>query len=275
MKDKNMYGSLVADKIYANIGSLEGSRTMIITDSEERFKGSPSDIYVTKKVKEVLSRKGNIEIISLEGEVNDESLSSYISSKEVEYDSVMVQLPVKGVDIENVVGSIPHNKDIDGFNPTNLGNLVRGKECLLPCTPKAVMEILEYYGINVVGKIVSVVGRSNLVGKPLAIMLINAGATVISCNSKTNLVDVLPLSDIVISAIGKPKYIGKELIKEGAILIDVGINRDPITNRLVGDFNYDDVYDKCSMITPVPGGVGPVTVACLIHNIKNTIKGEK
>lgn len=270
MKDKNIYGKPVADKIYSNITSLEESKTLIITDSEDRFKGSPSDIYVTKKSLEILSRRGEIDIVSLEGDVNDESLSSYISSVEKDYSSVMVQLPVKGVDIENVVSSIPHNKDIDGFNPTNLGNLLRGREGLEPCTPKAVMSILDYYGIDVEGKIVSVVGRSNLVGKPLAVMLINAGATVISCNSKTNLSEVLPISDIVISAIGKPKYIGKELIKEGAVLIDVGINRDPIINNLVGDFDYDDVYEKCSMITPVPGGVGPVTVACLINNIHKT-----
>jgi len=180
--------------------------------------------------------------------------------------AILVQLPIpKHISVERVFSEVALNKDVDGFNSINVGKLVAGNEAAVPCTPKGVVRMLEEIGIELTGKNVVVVGRSNIVGKPVASMLLNRNATVSVCHSKTkNLSDVTKTADILIAAVGKPKMITADMVKEGAVVIDVGINK--VNNKLVGDVDFESVKNKASWISPVPGGVGPMTVAMLLEN---------
>jgi len=160
---------------------------------------------------------------------------------------------------------------VDGFHPYNVGLLNIGEDCLMPCTPFGVMNMMADYGIELTGKNAVVIGRSNIVGKPVAAMLTKANATVTICHSKTkNLPDVCANADILVAAIGKPKFVTKEFVKDGAVVIDVGINR--VDGKLCGDVDFEDVKDKCSYITPVPGGVGPMTITTLMQNTLKAFK---
>lgn len=180
---------------------------------------------------------------------------------------ILVQLPLpEHINAEKVLGLIPAKKDVDGFSAENTGKLCLGEECLVACTPHGVMKILEEYGVEVKGKRAVVVGRSNIVGKPMAMLLLNADATVTVCHSKTkNLQEECKNADIIVAAIGKPKFITGEMVKDGAVVVDVGMNRDE-NGKLCGDVDFDKVKDKCSYITPVPGGVGPMTITMLMFN---------
>lgn len=180
---------------------------------------------------------------------------------------ILVQLPLpEHINAEKVLGLIPAKKDVDGFSAENTGKLCLGEECLVACTPHGVMKILEEYGVEVKGKRAVVVGRSNIVGKPMAMLLLNADATVTVCHSKTkNLQEECQNADILVAAIGKPKFITCEMVKDGAVVVDVGMNRDE-NGKLCGDVDFDKVKDKCSYITPVPGGVGPMTITMLMFN---------
>lgn len=180
---------------------------------------------------------------------------------------ILVQLPLpEHINAEKVLGLIPAQKDVDGFSAENTGKLCLGEECLVACTPHGVMKILEEYGVEVKGKRAVVVGRSNIVGKPMAMLLLNADATVTVCHSKTkNLQEECQNADILVAAIGKPKFITCEMVKDGAVVVDVGMNRDE-NGKLCGDVDFDKVKDKCSYITPVPGGVGPMTITMLMFN---------
>ncbi len=180
---------------------------------------------------------------------------------------ILVQLPLpEHINAEKVLGLIPAKKDVDGFSAENTGKLCLGEECLVACTPHGVMKILEEYGVEVKGKRAVVVGRSNIVGKPMALLLLNADATVTVCHSKTkNLQEECQNADILVAAIGKPKFITCEMVKDGAVVVDVGMNRDE-NGKLCGDVDFDKVKDKCSYITPVPGGVGPMTITMLMFN---------
>ena len=185
-------------------------------------------------------------------------------------DGILVQLPLpKHIDQDSVLNLIPADKDVDGFLPENLGNLAMGTPSTISCTPFGVMKLLKYEGIELSGKNAVVVGRSNIVGKPMAMLLLNENCTVTVCHSKTNdLAEICKKADILVAAIGKPKFITENMIKEGAILIDVGINRTE--NGLVGDIDFENVKNKASYITPVPGGVGPMTIAMLMENTYNS-----
>lgn len=180
---------------------------------------------------------------------------------------ILVQLPLpEHINAEKVLGLIPAKKDVDGFSAENTGKLCLGEECLVACTPHGVMKILEEYGVEVKGKRAVVVGRSNIVGKPMAMLLLNADATVTVCHSKTkNLQEECQNADILVAAIGKPKFITCEMVKDGAVVVDVGMNRDE-NGKLCGDVDFDKVKDKCSYITLVPGGVGPMTITMLMFN---------
>lgn len=181
-------------------------------------------------------------------------------------DGILVQMPLPAhLDEERVIERISPAKDVDGFHPENMGKLLRGLPALKACTPWGVIELLDEYGINIEGKHAVVIGRSNIVGKPQAVMLLERNATVTVCHSRTkNLQEISAGADILVAAIGRPLMIGPEYVKEGAVVIDVGINR--YGDRLVGDVDYDAVFDKASFITPVPGGVGPMTRAILMKN---------
>lgn len=182
-------------------------------------------------------------------------------------DGVLVQLPLpEHIDAESVLKLIPAEKDVDGFSAENTGKLLLNEQSLVACTPHGVMKMLEKYKIDTKGKRAVVLGRSNIVGKPMAVLLLNADATVTVCHSKTqNLKEECLRADIIVSAIGKPKFLTADMVKEGAAVIDVGMNRDE-SGKLCGDVDFDKVKEKCSYITPVPGGVGPMTITMLMYN---------
>ena len=180
---------------------------------------------------------------------------------------ILVQLPLpKHIDTNVVLAAIDPRKDVDGFHAVNVGKLVSGLDGFVPCTPLGVMEILKEYGIEVAGLNAVVIGRSNIVGKPMANLLLNASATVTVTHSKTkNLKEICKNANLIVAAIGRPFFLKADMVKDGAVVVDVGINRLD-DGRLVGDVDFDEVAPKCSYITPVPGGVGPMTIAMLLNN---------
>lgn len=182
-------------------------------------------------------------------------------------DGILVQLPLPAhLDAETALKLIPTEKDVDGFSAENIGKLCLNEDSLVACTPNGVMKMLEKYNIATKGKKAVVVGRSNIVGRPMALLLLNADATVTVCHSKTaNLKEECLKADILVAAIGKAKFITADMVKDGAVVIDVGMNRDE-NGKLCGDADYESVKDKCSFITPVPGGVGPMTITMLMYN---------
>jgi methylenetetrahydrofolate dehydrogenase (NADP+) / methenyltetrahydrofolate cyclohydrolase len=188
-------------------------------------------------------------------------------------DGILVQLPLpKHIDTTVVLEAINPLKDVDGFHPYNVGRMVSNLDAFLPATPFGVMRMFEEYGIDLVGKNVCVIGSSDIVGKPMASLLINAKATVTVCNSRTKDLKAHTLAaDIVVIAVGVPYLLKADMVKDGAVVIDVGINRLD-TGKLVGDADFEGLKDKCSHLTPVPGGVGPMTIGMLL---KNTIKAAK
>ena len=186
---------------------------------------------------------------------------------------ILVQLPLpKHLDEEKVILAISPEKDVDAFHPVNVGKIMIGNHSFLPCTPAGVMELLFRSGIEVSGKECVVIGRSNIVGKPQAMLLLHANGTVTVCHSRTkNLAETCARADILVSAIGKPKFVTPDMVKDGAVVIDVGINRDE-NGKLCGDVDFENVAPKTSFITPVPGGVGPMTITMLM---KNTLTAAK
>ena len=179
---------------------------------------------------------------------------------------ILVQLPLpKHLNADKILACIPAEKDVDGFSAESIGRLARNEECTVACTPLGVMELLHRYGVEPRGKRAVVIGRSNIVGRPMALLLLNADATVTICHSRTvNLAEECARADILIAAIGKPNFVTADMVKEGAVVIDVGINR--VDGKLVGDVDFAAVSQKASLITPVPGGVGPMTIAMLLQN---------
>ena len=180
---------------------------------------------------------------------------------------ILVQLPLPAhLDANSILELIPRAKDVDGFSAENMGRLCMNEECLVACTPGGVMQMFKDEGIELKGKRAVVVGRSNIVGKPMAMLLTNADATVTICHSKTvNLKEICVSADVLVAAIGRAKFITADMVKDGAVVIDVGMNRDE-NGKLCGDVDFVNVKDKCSYITPVPGGVGPMTITMLMYN---------
>lgn len=182
---------------------------------------------------------------------------------------ILLQSPIPyHLNILELFDRISPKKDIDGFNLVNVGKLSQGQDCFVPCTPLGIMRLLKEYNIEIEGKNCVVVGRSNIVGRPMAQLLINANGTVTVCHSKTrNLGEITKNADILIVAVGKPKFITQDMVKNGAIIVDVGINRIAGSKRIKGDVDFENVKDKCEFITPVPGGVGPMTIVTLMSNL--------
>lgn len=187
-------------------------------------------------------------------------------NKDVNIDGILVQLPLpEHIDETLVMNYIDPLKDVDGFHRVNVDGLYTGKDCIKPCTPTGIIKLLKKANVEIAGKNVVVLGRSNIVGLPVSKMLLDENATVTICHSKTkNLKDITLQSDILIVAIGKPKLVTSDMVKEGAVVIDVGVNR--LDGKLVGDVDFENVENKTSVITPVPGGVGPMTITCLLEN---------
>lgn len=211
---------------------------------------------------------------ALPAETTEEELLDLIDTlnKREDIDGILVQLPLpKHIDSEKVLLKIDYNKDVDAFHPVNVGKIMIGNFDFLPCTPAGVMELIKLTGIEVGGKECVVVGRSNIVGKPQAMLLLHQNGTVTICHSKTkNLKEVCRRADILVAAVGKANFITADMVKEGAVVIDVGMNR--VDGKLCGDVKYDEVSEVASAITPVPGGVGPMTIAMLM---KNTVKSAR
>ena len=186
---------------------------------------------------------------------------------------ILLQSPVpKHIDINKAFRTISPDKDVDGFNPINVGNLSIGEDAFISCTPYGIVKMLEEYNIETVGKKAVILGRSNIVGKPMIQCMLNKNSTVTVCHSKTkDIEEEVKRADIVIAAIGKPKFVKAHMVKEGAVVIDVGINRLE-DGTICGDVDYDEVSKKASYITPVPGGVGPMTIAMLLSNLVKAAK---
>jgi len=222
-------------------------------------------------MKEKASQKVGIrsEVYRLNAQTPEEKLLSLIDelNERKEIHGILVQLPLpQHIDQRKVIEKIDPNKDVDGFHPINMGRLVIGDEAgFIPCTPYGILKLLENEGIVIEGKKAVVVGRSNIVGKPMALLLLHRNATVTICHSRTQaLAEVTREADILICAVGKPRVIKGDMVKPGAVVIDVGINR--LKNELVGDVDFDEVREVAGWITPVPGGVGPMTITMLLHN---------
>lgn len=183
-------------------------------------------------------------------------------------DGVLVQLPVpKHIDEDRVIEAIAKEKDVDGFHPANVASLWQKRPCVYPCTPKGIIRMLDEAGVEIEGKEAVVIGRSNIVGLPMAKLLLDRNATVTVAHSRTkNLAEVTRRADIIVAAVGRLRMLKADMVSPGAVVIDVGVNRDPETGKLAGDVDYDAVAEIASVITPVPGGVGPMTRACLMEN---------
>jgi methylenetetrahydrofolate dehydrogenase (NADP+)/methenyltetrahydrofolate cyclohydrolase len=194
-------------------------------------------------------------------------------NSDVRIHGILVQLPLPpGIDSQAILQAVSPEKDVDGFHPVNVGRLVGGDPVFIPCTPKGVIQMIDSTGQDIVGKRAVVIGRSNIVGKPVAMLLLHRHATVTICHSRTkDLPGVAREADILIAAIGKPLFVTPEMVKEGAVVIDVGINR-LADGKLVGDVDFDRVKERAGWITPVPGGVGPMTIAMLLQNTLESAK---
>lgn len=234
-----------------------------------------SRVYVNNKKKacEVVGFKS--EEYALPASTTHEELLKLVNTlnNKEDVNGILVQLPLpEHLDDKAVIEAINPQKDVDAFHAVNVGKIMLGEYDFLPCTPSGVMEMLHAYDIPVSGKNCVVIGRSNIVGKPMAMLLLHENGTVTICHSRTqNLAEVCRGADILVAAVGKPKFVTADMVKDGAVVIDVGMDRDE-NGKLCGDVDFENVKNKCSYITPVPGGVGPMTISTLM---KNTLKACK
>lgn len=256
----------------ANDGIRPGLCVVLIGDDPA------SQIYVRTKTKKLRSLGLLSESILLPRDVKEKKVIQIINdlNNNSKYHGILVQLPLPDhIKPQKIINSISPQKDVDGFHPENVGWLSIGKPRFIPCTPKGIMRILDYYNIDLIGKNIVVIGRSNIVGRPISILTSlnsqGSNGTCSLCHSRTKNLEQFTLNaDVIITAIGKPNYLKGNMIKNGTVLIDVGINRVDSDNEkgyvIVGDADWDSVINKVSSITPVPGGVGPMTIAMLIEN---------
>lgn len=234
-----------------------------------------SSVYVSNKKKACAYIGIDSLSYELPEETTEEELLSLIDKLNMDetVHGILCQLPLpRHINEKTILNRISPKKDVDGFHPQNVGALVVGDFGFVSCTPAGIIELLKRSNVEMEGKNCVVIGRSNIVGKPMALLMLRENATVTICHSKTkNLKEICKDADILIVAIGRSKYVNKDYIKEGAVVIDVGIHRDE-NNKLCGDVDYDDVVDLCSAITPVPGGVGPMTICMLMKNCLEAMK---
>ncbi len=228
-----------------------------------------SQVYVRNKVAACQAIGVQSRVYRLAANTSEQKVLEALKllNNDSEINGILVQLPLpKHIDEDKILEIISPQKDVDGFHKINVGAMVTGHARFYPCTPHGVMKLLEYYGIAIEGRHAVVVGRSNIVGKPMALMLLEKGATVSICNSKTpDLASFTRQADIVVVAVGKPKVLSGDMIKPGATVIDVGINRLP-DGSLAGDVDFESVREVAGFLTPVPGGVGPMTITMLLEN---------
>ncbi len=254
---------LQVDELEQQYGRRPSLAVIIVGDNPA------SRSYVRGKIKAAQTVGITSRLVELPDTVGETELLRQIHclNNEQEVDGILVQLPLpKHINEARVIDAIARDKDVDGFHPANVADLWLGRPCILPCTPKGIMALLRHAGVETKGKTAVVIGRSNIVGKPVAKMLLDADATVIMAHSKTHdLPSVTRQADILVAAVGRPRFITVDMIKPGAVIIDVGINRLP-DGTLCGDVDYEAVAPVASAITPVPGGVGPMTIAMLMEN---------
>lgn len=235
-----------------------------------------SKIYVANKKKACEALGIISEEYVLPESTTEEELLSLIKTlnNKKSINGILCQLPLpKGLNEKLIINSISPEKDVDAFHPQNVGRIMIGDYDFVPCTPAGIMEMLKYEGIDPAGKACVVIGRSNIVGKPMAMLLLHANGTVTVCHSKTeNLKDICRTADILVAAVGKPRFVTADMVKAGAVVIDVGMNRE--NGKLCGDVDFEAVKDKASAITPVPGGVGPMTIAMLMQNTLTAAKRQ-
>lgn len=241
---------------------------------------SASRVYVNNKKKACEEVGFNSYEYALPEETTEAELLELVEklNSDDKVNGILVQLPLpKQINENAIINSIRPDKDVDAFHPENVGHIMIGDFSFLPCTPAGVMELIAETGVDVCGKSCVVIGRSNIVGKPMAMLLLHKNGTVTICHSRTkNLAEICSKADILVAAVGKAKFVTPDMIKEGAVVIDVGMNRDE-NGKLCGDVDYAACFDKAGYITPVPGGVGPMTIAMLMRNtltaakIKNNI----
>lgn len=236
-----------------------------------------SEIYVRNKIKASEELGINSIEIKLEESVSQEVLESEVKKlvEREDVNGILVQLPLpKHLNGESVLKLIPPEKDVDGFSAYNMGKLVLGQDTYPSCTPAGIIELLKGYNVKLEGKHAVVIGRSNIVGKPVAAMLLKENCTVTICHSKTeNLKEITRLADVLVVAIGQANFVTADMVKDGVVVIDVGMNR--VDGKLYGDVDFESVSKKCSLITPVPGGVGPMTITMLMNNTyKSFIKSK-
>lgn len=229
-----------------------------------------SKVYVKNKSKACNEVGIEFEEFLLDKTIEKKELIELIEklNRRQDIHGILLQSPIpEHLDIYDAFATIDYRKDVDGFHPINIGRLALNRQTFISCTPHGILKMLQEYNINLKGANVVILGRSNIVGKPLAQVLLNNDATITICHSKTKNIDkITKNADILISAIGKAKFVTKDMVKQGAVVIDVGINRGE-DGKLVGDVDFVNVSKKASYITPVPGGVGPMTVAMLLHNV--------
>lgn len=273
--DGKLISQTIKDEVKNSVSKLKDEGKEVTLCVIQVGNDPASSIYVKNKKK--ACEYCGIKSISYELPENttEEKLLGIIAELNLRSDinGILVQLPLpKAIDEDKVIKAISPKKDVDGFHVENVGALCTGQKGFVSCTPAGVIELLKRSNVDIAGKNCVVVGRSNIVGKPMALLMLRENATVTICHSRTaNLKDVCKQADILIVAIGKPRFITKEYIKEGATVIDVGIHRDE-NNKMCGDVDFDDVKDIVSKITPVPGGVGPMTIAMLMKNCVRSLE---
>lgn len=257
------------EELKSTTGITPGLAAVLVGDNPA------SEIYVRNKRKACEKVGIYSEEHKLPEETTEEDLLQLVDklNNEENIHGILVQLPLPDhINETNILRHVTPLKDVDGFHPDNVGRLVEGNPRFISCTPYGIIKMLDYYNIEIKGKEAVVVGRSNIVGKPIGMLLLHRHATVTTCHSRTkDLGEVTRRADILVAAIGRPNFIAADMVKEGAVVIDVGINRDE-DGKLIGDVDFENVKEKASYITPVPGGVGPMTISMLLWNTLESAK---
>lgn len=273
--DGKLISTQIKDELKAEVAALKEKGIVPCLAVIQVGNDPASSVYVNNKKKACAYIGIESLAYELQENVSQEELLSIIDelNHNEMVNGILVQLPLpKHIDEEAVIKAITPEKDVDGFHPETVGNMCIGSKGFLPCTPAGVIQLLKRSNIKIDGKECVVIGRSNIVGKPMAILLLRENGTVTITHSRTkDLKEITKRADILVAAIGKPKFVTADYVKEGAVVIDVGIHRNE-NNKLCGDVDFDDVVDKVSAITPVPGGVGPMTIAMLMNNCVETVR---
>lgn len=273
--DGKLISKQIKDELKEKVSALKAAGTEICLAVIQVGNDPASSVYVGNKKKACEYIGIRSESYELAEETTEEELLSLIDrlNNDEKVNGILVQLPVpKHIDEDKIIKAISPNKDVDGFHPMSVGALSIGQPGFVSCTPAGVIELIKRSDISIEGKECVVIGRSNIVGKPMSMLLLRENGTVTVCHSRTkNIKDVCKRADILVVAIGKPKMIDASYVKEGATVIDVGIHRDE-NNKLCGDVDYESVYPVAGAITPVPGGVGPMTIAMLMNNCVESVK---